>query len=153
MFLLHIYDENFHTVPAHFVMSLPLAHTQTTARDVLIERIKQDCEQHNLLISEHQQNEKAHLLAQYQQKVGELTEHEKLLNDEKTPKLLTNLTPKTKPRDWQEEFDKAVKAFASNGFILLIDDEQILDLDAPLHIKADNSSKLTFLQLIPLQGG
>lgn len=153
MFLLHIYDENFHTVPAHFVMSLPLTHAQTTARDVLIERIKQDCEQHNLLISEHQQNEKAHLLAQYQQTMGELTDHEKILNGEKIPKSFTKSAPKAELRDWQEEFDKAVKAFAGNGFILLIDDEQILDLDAPLHIKADNSSKLTFLQLIPLQGG
>lgn len=153
MFLLHIYDEIITNKAPTFAMSLPLATVQTTAKDVLKARIKQDCHTANLEIEQAYQTEQARLLADYQQKVGKLTEHEKLLNGEKLPKAFTNPTPKVKLRDWQTEFDKAVKSFDSNGFILLIDDEQVLDLNAPLHIKADNTSKLTFLQLIPLQGG
>lgn len=153
MFLLHIYDEIITNKAPTFAMSLPLATVQTTARNVLKARIQQDCEQKNW---EHEQNyeaEKARLLAKQGRKIVELTEHEKLLNGEKMPKFFEIALNKMKPLDWQTEFDKAVKAFDSNGFILLIDDEQILDLDAPLQIKVDNTSKLTFLQLIPLQGG
>lgn len=152
MFRVHIFDEMMFQTPV-FAMSLNLPRPQTTAKEILKARIKQDCENANLEQKQAYQAEQARLLAHYQQTMGELTEQEKRLNGEKVPKIFTQPNPKAKPRDWQEEFDKAVKSFLNNGFVLIIDDEQIIDLDAPLHIKSDDTSKLTFLQLIPLQGG
>ncbi|WP_066800536.1 hypothetical protein [Moraxella oblonga] len=152
MYRLDIFDETMFATPI-FAMSLHLSHTQTTAKELLKARIKQDCETANIQNEQSYQTKQTQLLAQYEQKLGELTEHEKRLNGEKLPKSFTNPVPKTQLRDWQEEFDKAVKSFLNNGFILIIDDKQITDLDAPLHIKSDDTSKLTFLQLIPLQGG
>ena len=152
MYRLNVFDEMMFATPT-FAMSLYFDKVHTTAKEILKARIKQDCENANLEIENAHQAEQARLLAEYQKKVGELTDHEKILNGEKLPKAFTNPTPKAKFRDWQEEFDKAVSAFYNNGFVLIIDDEQITDLDAPLHIKSDDTSKLTFLQLIPLQGG
>lgn len=152
MYRLDIFDEVMFKAPA-FAMSLGLPHTQTTAKALLKARIQQDCKLANLNNKQTYDTKKAQLLAQYKQKVGNLSEHEKSLNGDKPPKLIEMALEDLQDLDWQIEFDKAVKSFLNNGFILIIDDKQITDLDEPLWIKADNTSKLTFLQLIPLQGG
>lgn len=152
MYRVSVFDEIMFDNPK-FAMALYFDKVHTTAKAMLKARIKQDCETANMQREQAHQAEQARLIAQYQQKVGELTEHEKQLNGEKIPKSFTQPMPKAELRDWQEEFDKAVKSFLNNGFVLIIDDEQITDLDAPLHIKSDDTSKLTFLRLIPLQGG
>jgi len=53
--------------------------------------------------------------------------------------------------DWEKQFDKAIAAFKGNGFLVLLDDRQIDDLDETLHLT--EQSKLTFLKLVPLMGG
>ncbi len=53
--------------------------------------------------------------------------------------------------DWEQQADKAVEAFARNGFILLVDDRQVLDLDEEVDVHA--GSVVTFLRLVPLVGG
>src|ERR1700681_1881287 len=53
--------------------------------------------------------------------------------------------------DGQQQFAKAITAFKSNGFLVLLDDRQIMDLDETLHLTS--RSKLTFLRLVPLAGG
>ena len=53
--------------------------------------------------------------------------------------------------DWEKQFDKAITAFKSNGFLVLLDDRQITDLDETLHLTPQ--SQLTFLKLVPLMGG
>src|SRR5579864_4653770 len=53
--------------------------------------------------------------------------------------------------DWQKQFAKAITAFKGNGFLVLLDDRQITDLDETLHLTAH--SKITFLRLVPLIGG
>ncbi|MGV7213176.1 hypothetical protein [Bradyrhizobium sp. UFLA05-112] len=45
----------------------------------------------------------------------------------------------------------ALKAFASNGFFMIFDGRQIVDLDEVLTVKED--SAVTFLRLVPLVGG
>lgn len=53
--------------------------------------------------------------------------------------------------DWREQYAKAVEAFERNGFILLVDDLQIDDLDQIIEIEAE--TLVTFLKLVPLVGG
>jgi hypothetical protein len=68
-------------------------------------------------------------------------EPERILNGVRTRPLL----------DWQKQFTKAIAAFQGNGFLVLIDDRQIMDLDERLNIIPQ--SKITFLRLVPLIGG
>lgn len=53
--------------------------------------------------------------------------------------------------DWREQYKKAVEAFERNGFILLVDDLQVDDLEQIIEIEAKTS--VTFLKLVPLVGG
>jgi hypothetical protein len=59
----------------------------------------------------------------------------------------------TKPRfiDWEEQFDRAVEAFERNGFIVLVDKQQVESLDEVVTIAAD--TPVSFLKLVPLVGG
>lgn len=58
-----------------------------------------------------------------------------------------------KPRqiDWEEQYNRAIAAFNSNGFILLINDEQAESLEQEIELKPETSA--TFLKLTPLVGG
>lgn len=53
--------------------------------------------------------------------------------------------------DWKEQFEAALEAFAHNGFLVLVDDRQVDDLDAELTVSP--STEVTFLKLLPLVGG
>lgn len=53
--------------------------------------------------------------------------------------------------DWREQYAKAVEAFERNGFILLVDDLQIDDLNQIIEIEPE--TRVTFLKLVPLVGG
>jgi hypothetical protein len=53
--------------------------------------------------------------------------------------------------DWEKQFAKAIAAFKGNGFVVLLDELQITDLDETLHLTPQ--SQLTFLKLVPLMGG
>ena len=73
----------------------------------------------------------------------EPTEAEKTLNGYKL----------AKPRqiDWKTQFDMAVDAFQSNGFLILIDDEQAESLEQEITLRPD--AIVSFVKLIPLVGG
>ena len=51
----------------------------------------------------------------------------------------------------QEQIDAALSAFASNGFLLLIDDRQVSSLDE--WVTLQRASRVTFIKLVPLVGG
>ena len=53
--------------------------------------------------------------------------------------------------DWEKQFAKAIAAFKGNGFVVLLDERQMTDLDETLHLTPE--SQLTFLKLVPLMGG
>ena len=53
--------------------------------------------------------------------------------------------------DWEAQYEKAIEAFGRRGYIVLVDDKQVADLDAPVRLSA--GSEVTFLRLIPLVGG
>ena len=53
--------------------------------------------------------------------------------------------------DWEEQYRQAVAAFARNGFLILVDDRQLDDLDQEVELRHD--ATVTFLKLVPLVGG
>ena len=59
----------------------------------------------------------------------------------------------TKPRrlDWEEQYRKAVEAFGRNGFLILLDNHQLDDLDEVIELRHD--ATVSFLRLVPLVGG
>ncbi len=57
----------------------------------------------------------------------------------------------TRRLDWERQADAAEAAFGRNGFLLLIGDRQILDLDTEIDLIAD--PVVSFVKLVPLVGG
>jgi hypothetical protein len=53
--------------------------------------------------------------------------------------------------DWEAQYRKAQEAFERNGFLLLVDDRQLDDLDQEIELRHD--ATVTFLKLVPLVGG
>jgi hypothetical protein len=53
--------------------------------------------------------------------------------------------------DWETQYAKALDAFGRNGFLLLVDDVQLTELDEQVTLHHD--TKVTFLRLVPLVGG
>ncbi len=53
--------------------------------------------------------------------------------------------------DWRAEFEVALRAFESNGFFLIVGDEQVTELEHQLVVGPD--TRVTFLRLVPLVGG
>ena len=73
-----------------------------------------------------------------------------LVQPEESERVLNGV--RTRPvLDAQKQLAKAIAAFKGNGFLVLLDDRQIIDLDELLHLTAQ--SKITFLRLVPLVGG
>jgi len=100
-----------------------------TLREIIRLRVQQEVERFNA--------------AEYEvfQGLVQPEESERILNGVRTRPVL----------DWQKQFAKAIAAFKSNGFLVLLDDRQIMDLDENLRLTAH--SKITFLRLVPLIGG
>jgi hypothetical protein len=53
--------------------------------------------------------------------------------------------------DWEAQFEKAIEAFTRHGYIVLVNDRQVSDLDASVAVR--DGSEVTFLKLVPLVGG
>lgn len=53
--------------------------------------------------------------------------------------------------DEKEQIKKALEAFESNGFVILVGDRQAEDLDQTIILQPEN--EITFLKLVPLVGG
>ena len=53
--------------------------------------------------------------------------------------------------DPERQFELAKRAFYTNGFILLVDDRQVDELEDEIEIGPDTT--VTFLKLVPLVGG
>ena len=58
---------------------------------------------------------------------------------------------KRRQLDWERQFEKAIEAFRFFGFIILVDNHQVSELDEVIEIKPETT--ITFLKLIPLVGG
>lgn len=53
--------------------------------------------------------------------------------------------------DPEEQATRAVEAFSRNGFIVLVDDRQVEELDVVVELA--RGTRITFLKLVPLVGG
>lgn len=53
--------------------------------------------------------------------------------------------------DWEKQFENAITAFERNGFLILVDDEQITELEEEIMITPE--TLVSFLKLVPLVGG
>ncbi|WP_420632086.1 hypothetical protein [Candidatus Leptofilum sp.] len=58
-----------------------------------------------------------------------------------------------KPRqiNWEEQYASALESFQANGFLLLVNDRQVDDLDELVRLKSD--ANIVFIKLFPLVGG
>jgi len=56
-----------------------------------------------------------------------------------------------RPVDPVNQYEIAIEAFEGNGFIVLVDDTQVEELDAEISLQPETS--VTFLKLVPLVGG
>lgn len=69
-----------------------------------------------------------------------------------TERALNGPQPKTHRRvDAEKQFARAVEAFSRNGFVVLVDERQVEELDTELQLGRD--TEVTFLKLVPLVGG
>ena len=102
-----------------------------SVRELIRSRVTQEVEEYN-----RRKPEVFRLLVQP-------VEAERTLNGFRLPRL--------RRIDPQEQFEKALEAFDGNGFVILVDDKQVEDLDAQIDLCADTS--VTFLKLVPLVGG
>ena len=59
--------------------------------------------------------------------------------------------PKRRRIDPDRQFEMAIRAFYRNGFIVLLDDRQVDELEEEIEVRPDTT--VTFLKLVPLVGG
>ena len=53
--------------------------------------------------------------------------------------------------DWEAQYEKALAAFARNGFFVLVGDRQVESLDEEIQLKVD--TEVSFVKLVALVGG
>ena len=53
--------------------------------------------------------------------------------------------------DWEAKYERALAAFSSNGFFVLVGDRQVENLDEELKLKVN--TEVSFVKLVPLVGG
>ena len=53
--------------------------------------------------------------------------------------------------DPERQFQMAIRAFYRNGFIVILDDRQVDELEVEIEVRPD--TMVTFLKLVPLVGG
>lgn len=73
-----------------------------------------------------------------------------LIQPEETERIINGVRERP-VLDWQKQYAKAIAAFQGNGFLVIVDDRQVTDLDETLHLTAQ--TKVAFLKLVPLIGG
>lgn len=102
-----------------------------TVRELIAARVTQEVEEFN-----QQRPEYFRMLVQP-------TDAERTLNGLRLPRSRTI--------DAEPQVKKALEAFESNGFILLVGDRQIESLEESIVLQSD--LEVTFLKLVPLVGG
>jgi hypothetical protein len=112
-----------------FLLDVP--DERITARELIRTRVYREVHEYNLA-----QPEYFHGLVQP-------SDAERSLNGFKMPKR--------RRIDAERQFEMAIKAFYRNGFIVLLDDRQVDELEEEIEIRPDTT--VTFLKLVPLVGG
>jgi hypothetical protein len=75
-----------------------------------------------------------------------------LVQPEESEQILNGFRMKTRrPLDWEVQCRRAWSSFERNGFLVLVDGQQITELNTPLELHED--SEIDFIKLVPLVGG
>ncbi len=112
-------------------LAIDLLTEQITARELIRRRVYQEVKDYNTRRPE------------YLRSLVQPTDAEQTLNGYRL----------RQPRqiDWEQQYEKALEAFEGNGFIILVDERQVEDLDTEIRIVPGTT--VSFLKLIPLVGG
>ncbi len=127
-FSVTVRDENLPRSEIVEVLLKLTAH-RLTARDLISERVRAECDQRFL------------------DRSGRLAR----LIQPGTKEEALNGAASAEKVDPEREISRALSVFESNGFVLLVDDRQVEALDDEFEIK--DGSVVTFLKLTPLVGG
>ncbi len=121
------------TIPGKTVneLTLDFLDERITVRELIRSRVYQEVRDYNARKSEPFQG------------LVQPTEAERVVNGKR-------LRPR-RDIDWQAQYDRALKAFETNGLIILVDNTQVESLDEEIDLRHD--SRVTFLRLVPLVGG
>jgi hypothetical protein len=128
-----IWDE---TLPARDHATSPAASleidaSRATLRDLLRQRVRQEVERYNSALPETFQG---------------------LVQPEESERVLNGYRPKVRrPLDWEAQFRQACLSFDKNGFLVLVDEQQVMELDEPLTLLPE--TRVQFVKLVPLVGG
>ena len=128
-----VMDETTAKPQPQLMHTLDFDNETVTVRELLRRRVYEDCTEYNA-----QQGEAFR---------GLVTPDpiEDTLNAKRTGKA-----PRVR---WETQFDKAQEAFEAGGFVVLVGDEQVDDLDEQVTLKLGQPLEVTFIKLIPLVGG
>jgi hypothetical protein len=111
--------------------ALELLTEKVTAREIIRSRVYQEVTEYN-----------ARATGTFQG-LGQPTDAERVLNGFRVRE--------GRKIDWEAQLERAIRAFQSNGIILLVDDRQLTELDEEVVVQPGTS--VTFLRLLPLVGG
>jgi hypothetical protein len=114
-----------------YTWALDLLAERVTARELIRSRVYQEVTEYNALTP-----------GQFRGLV-QPTEAERVLNGYRIRE--------GRKIDWEAQYAKAVAAFERNGFILLVDDQQLTELDEEVVVQP--GTEVSFLRLLPLVGG
>ena len=102
-----------------------------TLRDLIRGRLQQEVEHYNQALPETFQG---------------------LVQPEESEQILNGFRMKAKrPLDWEVQCRRAYSSFEKNGFLVLVDGQQVTELDSPFDLHED--SEIDFIKLVPLVGG
>jgi hypothetical protein len=127
---IHVWDEVIpgQRTPAETVT---VQEARTTVRELIRNRVQQEVEQHNQSLPEVFQG---------------------LVQPEESEQILNGFRMKApRPLTWEVQFERACSSFERNGFLLLVDGRQVIELDDRIDLLAD--SEVQFVKLVPLVGG
>jgi hypothetical protein len=127
---IHISDE---VIPGERSNVRPVTVPQaaTTARELIRCRIREEVQQYN-----ESPAEVFHGLVQPE-------ESERILNGFRMQASRT--------LNWEVQFERACSSFLRNGFLLIVNGRQVLELDEPFELQPE--SEVQFVKLVPLIGG
>jgi hypothetical protein len=74
-----------------------------------------------------------------------------LVQPEESEQILNGARARNASVDWERQYARAIGAFQRHGFLVFIDDRQIMDLEDAIPLT--RRSKIAFLKLVPLVGG
>lgn len=114
-----------------FEFSLDFLTERITVQELIRSRVFQEVKDYNAKLPE------------YYRGLVQPTDTERTLNGYRMRKR--------RQIDWQKQYELALESFRHNGFIIMVDERQVGELDQEIEIRANTS--INFLKLVPLVGG